>query len=109
MKPKFEPDIDSGVRPPSGARLIDPEAYDASEQRFAASVEENPASARFVVDSIQESPGISILDDSLQVQETQTATGQVGTVAPSSLLQSESAEPPDSNSWRHEVAARVNH
>ena len=53
MKSKFEPDVDSDVRLPPAARLIDPEAYDASEQHFAASVEEKPAPrARFVADRL---------------------------------------------------------
>ena len=58
MKSKFEPDLDSGLRLPPAVRLIDPEAYDASEQRFAASVEEKVGEKtvprRFVVDAVQE-------------------------------------------------------
>src|SRR5580692_8067351 len=57
MKSRFEPDIDSGLRLPPSVRLIDPEAYDASEQRFAASVEEKSAPPRFVLDAVQESSG----------------------------------------------------
>ena len=53
MKSKFEPDLDSGLRLPPAVRLIDPEAYDASEQCFAASVEEKTVPRRFVVDGVQ--------------------------------------------------------
>ena len=56
MKSKFEPDVDSDVKPPPVAGLVDPEAYDAREQRFAASVEEKPAPPRFVVDAVQQPP-----------------------------------------------------
>src|SRR5271167_4683626 len=63
MKSKFEPDIDSGVRLTPSAQLIDPEAYDASEQRFAASVEEKPALPRFVPDAAQEPSSNSTAED----------------------------------------------
>jgi uncharacterized RDD family membrane protein YckC len=53
FRPHFEPG-DSGTNPgATDAVLIDPEGFDASEQQFAASLEETPASfsrPRFVVD-----------------------------------------------------------
>ena len=57
MKSRFEPDVESSLKLPPSVRLIDPEAYDASEQRFAASVEEKSAPPRFVLDAVQESSG----------------------------------------------------
>ncbi|HWY59349.1 MAG TPA: RDD family protein [Terriglobales bacterium] len=115
MKPRFEPDIDSDVRLPSGARLIDPEAYDASEQHFAASVEENPAPRQFVVDGTPESSSDAHpADDSFQVEGPKIATvhsdpkGPVEPVAQGNSLQNEPLRPPDSDAWRHEVADRVN-
>jgi uncharacterized RDD family membrane protein YckC len=107
MKSKFQPDIDS--------RLIDPEAYDASEQRFAASVEENPAPPRFVADAMQEpSSGSNAVDNSPQVEGPQLArptadsTGPPEPAATNSSLQTELLGPQNSDSWRHEVADRVN-
>ena len=50
MKVRFQPDAEARV--PAEPLLIDPEAYDASEQQFAASLEET--GARFV---IQPDPG----------------------------------------------------
>lgn len=114
MKSKFEPDVDSSVRLPAATRLIDPEAYDASEQHFAASVEENPAPPQFVVDRMPESSTDSKVDNTSQVAGPQLATvdsnskGSLQLVEQSASLQSELLEPQDSDSWRHEVAARVN-
>jgi len=120
MKSKFEPDVDSGVKLPPAARLIDPDAYDASEQRFAASVEEKPAPPRFVPDGVEVSSSNSTAGESaLQAKGVgntgvQPSTGALGaegkpeTVAPDPFLQAEFLRPPDSGSWRGEVATRVN-
>jgi uncharacterized RDD family membrane protein YckC len=113
MKSKFEPDIDSGVRLPPGARLIDPEAYDASEQRFAASVEENPAIARFVANP--EPSGDSTVGDSFsndeggpQITINSDANTSLESFPPSNPLQTDLLGSLDCGSWRNEVAARVN-
>jgi len=115
MKSKFEPDVDSAVKLSPAARLIDPEAYDASEQRFAASVEEKPSPPRFVVDAVQEPSGnLNAGLNSFQVEGPQLATvksdskGLLEPVAQSASLQTELLGPADSGSWRREVAARVN-
>jgi uncharacterized RDD family membrane protein YckC len=126
MKAKFEPDVDSGVKLPPAARLIDPDAYDASEQRFAASIEEKPAPPRFVVDAVPEplinlearegSPpaeASSRYPDELlggpTPEDNRPGTEvKPETVAPDASLQAELLRPPDSGSWRGEVAARVN-
>ena len=115
MKSKFEPDVDSDGRQLPAARLIDPEAYDASEQRFAASVEENPAPRRFVADAMQEpSSGSNAVDNSTQVEGPQLATPTADSIgppepaAPNTSLQDELLGPQNSDSWRHEVADRVN-
>ena len=52
MKPRFEPDSRSGENDGLAPTLIDPEAYDASEQTFAASLEQTVSSKppRFVVE-----------------------------------------------------------
>jgi hypothetical protein len=51
MKPKFELEGDDNAR--CSERLIDPDALDASEQRFAASLEqvEEAEKASFVLDA----------------------------------------------------------
>ena len=40
MKPRFEPDVPTDASQDLSASLIDPEAYDASEQQFAASLDQ---------------------------------------------------------------------
>jgi uncharacterized RDD family membrane protein YckC len=112
--------------------LIDPEAYDASEQRFAASVEEKPAPPRFVADVVPELMGISMAGgQSSEVEgswdeagsETDKLTDapapaegiavalegeEPGDVAQPGSLQTELLELQKSDSWRAEVADRVN-
>jgi uncharacterized RDD family membrane protein YckC len=128
MKSRFEPDVDSGLRLPPSVRLIDPEAYDASEQRFAASVEEKSVPPRFVLDVAQESSG-NLKTGGLHqagggekgpVQKPDklpAAPGESGmavtemgleTAASFPTLQAELLTAPDSGSWRNEVADRVN-
>jgi uncharacterized RDD family membrane protein YckC len=127
MKSRFEPDVDSSVSQPASSRLIDPEAYDASEQRFAASVEEKPGPPRFVVDVVQDALSNSRVGDvTSQAENGESGPGQapdelptapasplvteteLETVPPDPSLQSDLLEPPNSGSWRNEVAARVN-
>jgi len=126
MKPKFEPDVESEVKLPPAARLIDPDAYDASEQHFAASVEEKPAPSRFVLDAVLDVPMTSgDTDGSSHAKSEGRVSGVPATPAPKegSLLgaratpqadapdasfHSDFLQPPDSGSWRGEVAARVN-
>jgi uncharacterized RDD family membrane protein YckC len=115
MKSKFEPDVDSGGRLPPADRLTDPEAYDASEQLFAASVEENPAHPPFVVEGQQESSGDrNAANNPYQVERQQLATvnsdpkDSLESVEQSNSLQAGLLEPQDSGAWRNEVTARVN-
>jgi uncharacterized RDD family membrane protein YckC len=121
MKSRFEPDVESSLKLPPSVRLIDPEAYDASELRFAASVEEKSAPSRFVLDAAQESssqaegsesppapepdgPLVASADDGIVTTEM----GQDTTAPSPPALQTELLEPQESDSWRNEVAARVN-
>ncbi len=57
MKSRFRPDAGASAQN-SSADWIDPDGYDASEQQFAASLEESapPAASRFVVEPDQSSP-----------------------------------------------------
>ncbi len=124
MKPKFEPDLDSGLRLPPAVRLVDPEAYDASEQRFAAcveeKVEEKAVPRRFVVDTVQEpQSNLAAGDGSLHAEgggnepygEPDKLLGAPAPNESSGLvvetLQTGLLRPQDPDSWRHEVAARV--
>jgi RDD family len=104
MKPKFELDGDDDAR--ASARLIDPDAFDASEQQFAASLEQPfvPAATNFVLDDNEENeelPASAQGPESL-VPELQIADS---TVAPET---NGDASPQEADSWRNEVAARVN-
>jgi uncharacterized RDD family membrane protein YckC len=130
MKSKFQPDVDSGVRLPPSVRLIDPEAYDASEQRFAASVEEELAPPRFVADAVQPSSNSTAGDISSRAEGDDNLSspepdkllaapipaegsglgtkGNLETVMPGTPLQAELLRSWDSGSWRNEVADRVN-
>ena len=113
MKPRFEPDSDSGSSLQS-SRLIDPEAYDASEQEFAASLERKPA-PRFVVEP-PESIGHSSDEPDAADSPVKNAVGSSGAASPVPEIDAGapvSAQPdhlkePKSDSWRQEVAARVN-
>jgi len=106
MKLKFKRDVDSNVALP-GSRLIDPEAYDASEQSFAASLDEESSSPKFVADtgqdlsSNQRAANELVSVNSLRHEPLEPAT-------PSPSAQNELLKPPDLDSWRTEVADRVN-
>jgi len=110
MKPRFEPDSSqSGANDTFSPSLIDPEAYDASEQRFAASLEPIPhgRTPRFVVeeesDALPETPAESQEHEDERVgTEIHEETGPLSTSAGN-------AEAPDPESWRREVAARLHH
>lgn len=65
---------------------VDPELYDASEEKFAASLEEIPTTPRANERNLANAP------DRVSSEETQKA-----------------AAPPPNASWRDEVAARVSH
>lgn len=118
MRPKFEPDVDSGVKLPPAARLIDPDAYDASEQRFAASVEEKTAPPQFVLDAVETSSNESTARDSTPQREGEGNTGMQPSAegpgpggrpeagSPDASFQTELLRPAD-GAWRGEVAARV--
>jgi len=80
MRSRFEPDAEAGVsaRPP--AKLIDPEAYDASEQEFAASLEDAPVppQPRFVVEGAERaaSARVSVIEE----QGTEASMVRPGTL-----------------------------
>jgi uncharacterized RDD family membrane protein YckC len=99
-KSKFA--IEPEVRP---SILIDPEAYDASEQEFAASLEDPPPQPRFVVEPEQRTASAS---SALRVSENDASAVDVLPVPVPSLVLN--AELPDNETrWRQEVAAKLNH
>jgi len=120
LKPKFQPDVDLAVNVHPAAELIDPDAFDASEQRFAASVEEKPTQARFVVDQEDRAKTLDatgtpvpwLQGDHLNSDSTQRNSldeaGDTKANAPAGSPQTELSAPQDSNAWRNEITSRVN-
>jgi hypothetical protein len=116
MKPKFELDGDEGARLPE--RLIDPEAFDASEQQFAASLEQAAPSAttNFVLDADDDGGEGEKSAPAHALTITEYAGGEISKedsieVAgdpPAVPVQTEGEQSQDADSWRNEVAARVN-
>lgn len=118
MKPRFEPDVPTDANQDLSASLIDPEAYDASEQQFAASLEQTgsrtaPQSAvpRPVVPR-SVAPKFVVEDEpqevvrSQQIPEASFAEIQQGARLP----QPAAVQPPqDPDAWRREVADRLSH
>ncbi|HEX4485185.1 MAG TPA: RDD family protein [Terriglobales bacterium] len=90
MKSKFEvePEAHSPV-------LVDPEAYDASEQEFAVSLEHPAPKARFVVESEAESS--PVIEQPAHVVNAESPL----------VLSAEPAEVEDR--WRQELSAKLNH
>ncbi|MGH9500840.1 MAG: RDD family protein [Terriglobales bacterium] len=107
MKSRFQPDTDSAPR--SAPKLIDPEAYDVSEQQFAASLDaESVPPLRFEAQYAE--PAVSMPEDSSPVvKPAEEAAGPGGESALAEAGVAGAGQAPDPDSWRREVAARVNH
>jgi len=110
MKPKFEPDVPGGANQGLSPTLIDPEAYDATEQTFAASLEQTTSTAprKFVVEEkVSEVAASTPSENALgRVEEPARETQHVASTASS---QAESRQSSDPDSWRREIAARLHH
>ena len=106
MKPRFEPDVAADASENHSEILIDPEAYDASEQQFAASLEANVSRSqpRFIVED--ELPKETEPGKSLPAIET---IPQVAETEMPAAAQAEPEQAQDPDAWRHEVAERLNH
>jgi uncharacterized RDD family membrane protein YckC len=106
MKSRFQPDADSA--PGSTPRLIDPEAFDVSEQQFAASLEEKSVrlSPRFVLEYAE--PPVGLADSNHLLPTGCQSEGMNDEDAPVVAPEGPSQRP-EPDSWRREVAARVNH
>lgn len=114
MRPRFEPEQDPGEREPL---LVDPEEYDASEERFAASLHGESLSepARFVSEPETNLPAArSAIEENLPGPASSSAQAQPGESLSEPLLvpgndESSSDMQAPAPSWRDEVAARVSH
>jgi uncharacterized RDD family membrane protein YckC len=126
MKPRFEPERDAALSRDRQPRLVDPEAYDAREGRFAASLDGNPRvrSGRFVVDwdaasttAQPDSPAKPRRTEHLPIIE---ASDPGPTEVEDALARprsnggddlrvggAEVSDPPDCVSWRLEVKAKI--
>lgn len=108
MKPRFQPDDAPPGKPASDSTLVDPEAYDASEQRFAASLEDRPAKSKFVIaeppdSATDEIPVPTVSANGLEVSEEPAAVP----VSSSATKTESSGEDPDA--WRQELQDKINH
>jgi uncharacterized RDD family membrane protein YckC len=108
MKLKFEPDVDSNEALPPGSRLIDPEAYDASEQSFAASLDKQSSSPKFVADAEQNLSSNQRAAANELVSVNSPGHEPLEPATPSQSAQDVPHKPADLDSWRNEVANRVN-
>jgi uncharacterized RDD family membrane protein YckC len=112
MKPRFEPDRDPAVNP-TQATHVDPETYDASEQHFAANLEERPVRSRFVVDEPAEAhwknsePGKGVAQARAVADHDQATTRSAGLHETTSRIDESPVQASDS--WRQEVQARITH
>jgi len=126
MRPRFEPERDPALSRDRQPRFVDPEAYDAGEERFAASQDGDPRvrSGRFVVDwdgtsgpVKPDSPGKPNRAESLPILE---ASDPGPTEVEEALAMprnkrgddltvgaGEVSDPPDCVSWRLEVQAKI--
>jgi len=111
MKSRFEPDPDAACTR-EAQRLIDPEAFEASEQQFAASLEsrELPPAARFVVDhapgDVARSP-VETPDTSEQMQSPAEEQSSYTTYSEPNTGDLDLDAAGDPSAWRQEVAARL--
>ena len=105
MRPRFQPDLDPSLSNSPPATLVDPEAYDASEQQFAASLEEEPR-PKFVV-AEAESGNVTASTPPSEGDELDAGSPRE-IVASSPPIPADAPAGPDADAWRQELAARVN-
>ncbi len=109
MKPRFEPDVPADASDDLSEILIDPEAYDASEQQFAASLEPDVSRAqpRFVVeDEPPKAANGRELEKSVPAVESSVEAADTAMPA---AAQAEAEQARDPEAWRREVAERLSH
>jgi uncharacterized RDD family membrane protein YckC len=110
MKSRFQPD--ANCDPVWDPTLIDPEAFDVSEQRFAASLEEKPSSPppRFVVEYAEPPAPLPVADEASSPAAHETTAGDATRPGDEGVAMGPGSpcQPAEPDSWRREVAARVN-
>jgi uncharacterized RDD family membrane protein YckC len=112
MKSRFEPDVPIDANQGLSPSLIDPDAYDASEQQFAASLEpvthSSSASARprFIV---EDDPGPTAKEIAPQDFVSQAEANAEYAEAVTPVQRNEPESPQDPDAWRREVANRLSH
>lgn len=119
QRPRFQPD----VAPSSETSvLVDPEAYDACEEKFSASLEESDTPrSRFVLEVNEQSPLTSsarACDTAVDAPEAKEEKSDASVAEPnitcapadpaSAVVDSVAGAEGDPNSWKDEVAARLN-
>ena len=119
MRPRFEPDsqtdLQTGIQQGLSPTLIDPEAYDASEQTFAASLEQTASSKppRFVIEEeVSEVPVETEPRNGTGAHGSPGAAASTAEMQEAAIVAASEASPepsPDPESWRREVAARLSH
>lgn len=113
MKPRFEPDGNPALNLRPEVTLVDPEVYDASEQQFAASLEQKTAGAKFVVDEpAEEFARSSDAGDGLPHAEVAERAQALSMSADESEIMREwttESLAQASDSWRQEVQAKITH
>ncbi len=116
MKPRFEPDAPTDASPEPSPSLIDPEAFDASEQQFAASLE--PVSTRTeprfgqgkVGHERSVAPRFVVEDPQPEAPTSQTNPGDAQALENATPPEPPETQPPQNpDAWRREVAARLSH
>jgi uncharacterized RDD family membrane protein YckC len=100
MKLKFQPDPIDDRQDPKHS-FVDPEAYDASEEQFAASLEKAETRPRFVLDENTQ----AIVNQVEQAARTDTVAR---TAAEEQSTHAASREA-TTDSWRDEVQAKISH
>jgi uncharacterized RDD family membrane protein YckC len=114
MKSWFQLDADSAPGPTPA--LTDPQAFDVHEQQFAARMEEKSVqpAPRFVLehakspDSLLETSGAPTVVNQKDTTQAEGQDSKEGQQVPAMVLESP-GQPAEPDSWRREVAARVNH
>ncbi len=109
MKPRFEPDVPADASDNRSEILIDPEAYDASEQQFAASLEPNVSRSqpRFIVED--DPPKETSGREPGKLLPAIETSAEVAEAAMPAAAQAETEQAQDPDAWRREVAARLSH
>ncbi|HXY03978.1 MAG TPA: RDD family protein [Terriglobales bacterium] len=109
MKTRFQVDRNAAKDPPPPAILVDPEAYDASEQRFAASLEERAAKPKFVLNEPAEkaAPNSHAGGPPLDAEDRAECIEALGHAAEEGDPVSDQPPIENSDAWRRELQTKL--